>query len=363
MSFEVVDSIKKRDQIIQEFLKNRDILKQRILNEKIGKQEFQRDVAQELFKPVTETFTEVQKKTDEKQNKMIEKLQEGQNQLALSQNKIVHAIRDAGPSGVEGDVKYLFPAQPLMADLNAGIDLNIITNKKYGEFKPPNELINLTRDELNQYQQSIAANNKLLGNKKSKAKGVDKEEIDKVLDEFKKYNKIVKAMKEHHDILPKPTSGKGLTTKNSYKLNKDSMFGRLHIDPQSLMNLKLDVYRDNKKIFTKKVDTDFIDLLTKRYNKKRKYSKDAIDTFNKLIEFAGLPINKRHQKYGACTGNIQYYKSPQELAKRLQLVIASKEAGNESIELDNEIVDILTKLYNDEAITKVQYKQLYNSCF
>ena len=82
MSVEIVDRANKRKAVIEKYLKNREILKERQLNEKINKQTFQRDVATKLQKPVVEQAKKVaekaQEKQDELQNALIQQLQDNQ---------------------------------------------------------------------------------------------------------------------------------------------------------------------------------------------------------------------------------------------------------------------------------------------
>ena len=86
MAFSQVNSLQERKALVDRYLKNRKILKKRMIDEKTGKQHFQEDVAQPLQKPV---MTEINKK----QNELIEKLQEDQNGQATTQTDIVNAIR------------------------------------------------------------------------------------------------------------------------------------------------------------------------------------------------------------------------------------------------------------------------------
>ena len=70
-------------QVSSNYIKNRELLKKQLIDEKIRKQVFQREVATPLQKLVVEqaTLLEGQKKIDEKQNELINKLQK--NQLAI----------------------------------------------------------------------------------------------------------------------------------------------------------------------------------------------------------------------------------------------------------------------------------------
>ena len=64
----------------------------------------------------------------------------------------------------------------------------------------------------------------------------------------------------------------GIKSKNPYKLTSDGMFGNLWIDQEKLNDFKLEAYKDDKKVLSRKANRDLIDLLTKRYNSKKQYS-------------------------------------------------------------------------------------------
>ena len=69
-------------------------------------------------------------------------------------------------------------------------------------------------------------------------------------------------------------------------------------------------------------------------------------------------------KYAAAKetgGAIQYYKSPDELVERLYLLIGSKQGGKVSVNIDNEIVTILDRLYQDGIIKKRDYQKPYTA--
>ena len=107
---------------------------------------------------------------------------------------------------------------------------------------------------------------------------------------------------------------------------------------------------------SRKVDADLLELLTKRFNAKKTYSGGTLKTWNKLVELSGIPPNKRSKKYQI--PEIKYYKSPDELCRRLEVLISSRQAGNDSIALDNEIVEIIDKLLVDGVITEEGYKTI-----
>ena len=46
------------------------------------------------------------------------------------------------------------------------------------------------------------------------------------------------------------------------------MFGNVYINPSKLLDMKLEAYKDGKKVLSRRIDTDLHDLLTKRYDSK-----------------------------------------------------------------------------------------------
>jgi hypothetical protein len=349
MSFVKVDSEKKKQQIINTFLKNRQLLKQQIVEEKIGKQDFQRDVALPLAEPVTKILEVNQKKVDETQNKLIAKINQNQQMLTNAMRAIPERL--SLPTPVDLPVRHV--------NIDAGLDIDII---RKNSFLPPSELLDMGYAELKEYQADVGKVNKSLGSKYKRQK-IDQEEMNAM----KNYNQTLRAMVQNYlkfNLPTKPAVGSGLQTfKNPYKLTSDYLFGNLYIDPHKLLDLKLEAYKDGKKVISKPIDYDFITLLTKRYDSRKKYSSESKTMFSRLIKLSGLPVNSRSLKFtkigGACKNEVKYYKNSKELAKKLQLLIASKEAGNESIAINNEIVGILNKLQRDGAITKDQYKSMY----
>ena len=76
-----MESVGERDALIKKFLKNRETPRKRVVDEKVGKQTFQREVATELQKPVVEQQQKLEeerqkKKTDQRQNALIAEPQE-----------------------------------------------------------------------------------------------------------------------------------------------------------------------------------------------------------------------------------------------------------------------------------------------
>ena len=87
--------------------------------------------------------------------------------------------------------------------------------------------------------------------------------------------------------------------RDAYKINPETVtYGNLIIDvPKPYGQLKLTVYQDKKKVYDKQVDFDTLDLLTKRFNRKKKYSplsKMGFDDLNRICE---IPMHRTSKKY------------------------------------------------------------------
>ena len=77
-------------------------------------------------------------------------------------------------------------------------------------------------------------------------------------------------------------------------------------------------------LFDEKVDPDFIDLISKRYDTKKKYSNVSKVVFKTLTDLAGLENKKRRKKFknaikGGCIPT--FYNDPRDLLSLLELII------------------------------------------
>ena len=93
--------------------------------------------------------------------------------------------------------------------------------------------------------------------------------------------KLVKA--RNLGLKPK---GSGIYTqpkRNAYKISQRGQYGGLVIDlPKLYGHLKVVAHKNGQKVYDKEADFDTLDLLTKRFNSKKKYSELARSVFNDL---------------------------------------------------------------------------------
>ena len=96
--------------------------------------------------------------------------------------------------------------------------------------------------------------------------------------------------------------GQGIYTqkkRNAYKINPNTgVYGNVRIDvPKLYGQLKLIAHKDGKKVYDKQVDFDTLDLLTKRFNSKKKYSPLSKMVFDDLNRISDIPIHRTSNKY------------------------------------------------------------------
>ena len=116
--------------------------------------------------------------------------------------------------------------------------------------------------------------------------------------------------------------------------------------PNLYGQLKLIAHKDGKKVYDKQVDFDTLDLLTKRFNsKKKKDSPLSKMVFDELNRISDIPIHRTSNKYKKIGSGVVYYNNPVELLDRLELLGGSILAGNNDVKNEfSKIAHTLNKL-------------------
>ena len=127
------------------------------------------------------------------------------------------------------------------------------------------------------------------------------------------------------------------------------------VDTNKLFNnMKLEAYKGGSLVYDQMVDRSLIDLITKRFNPKTKYSKLAKQVFHDLNILSEIPKHMSSRKY-KIGKRITYYHGPDKLVDRLTVLTGIRAAGNYNIEMRNEIVEILDELLKTGEIDKETY--------
>ena len=116
--------------------------------------------------------------------------------------------------------------------------------------------------------------------------------------------------------------------------------------PNLYGQLKPIAHKDGKKVYDKQVDFDTLDLLTKRFNsKKKKDSPLSKMVFDELNRISDIPIHRTSNKYTKIGSGVVYYNNPVELLDRLELLGGSILAGNNDVKNEfSKIAHTLNKL-------------------
>lgn len=148
------------------------------------------------------------------------------------------------------------------------------------------------------------------------------------------------------------SEGHKLTKKGTGLKLRGNQFGSLYINHIALQAGRLQARNEGNLGLDISADHLLYDLLTKRFVRTKQYTPQAIETVHGRK-------SKKHQLIRG--GTIQYYNNPDALVDRLQLLVASKQAGNTG--LDNEISAILDELLQTGLIHKESALQLNRSLF
>ena len=306
----------------------RDQLRKQFQDEKISDVDFLYE-STKLFKPITEST-----------EKMLEKIPVATpTALALPPIPQIPAI--APPVASSSSKKDYALINP-----DSGLDVELL--EEMG-FPRPSSITDT--DKYEEIIEKVNYHNKyVLGReKRGSVSSVDKDVITEKIQLNKDYVKRLRLL----------ISGQNLIVKGQGLKMIGNKFGSLIINPDALASGRLHVSRkDGTVIMDEQSDRSLYDLLTKKFSKSHKYSKNAIETFKKLATLAGISLYRGRSSKSRMLGGAIYYNDPNDLVSRLNLLVASKHAGNTGV--DNEISDIIDELLKKSYISKDVAIQLYN---
>ena len=312
---------------------------------KHDKQDLQQGLS-ETFKPIIKAQEETKQTIDEKQDKLIEQLEK--NQKALTSGLEDIAMLTYQPETQSPEAKLPIGYKPLMmsldveSNLDAGFDIDEIQKLMQYDLAPPSSVLKASMQgdiDIKDYDANIGKMLTKLGIKKgplSKGQGKtkNKDKIDKIDEDIKllqKYRGRIKIIPEGMKTIKK---GSGYTQpkRNAYKISSSGKYGGLMIDIPKLMGqLRLVATKDKRKVMDKKVDFDTIDLLTKRFNSKKKYNDIAKMVFDELNQLSEIPIHKSSKKFKKLGSGVVYFNDANDLIDRMELLGGSILAGNNGV--------------------------------
>ena len=320
----------------------------------------------ETYKPIIKAQEDIKQKIDDKQDKMLEQLQKNQQALTtcLQDLAIVQQLPDMQQQETTSlPVDY----QPEMfkSDIDKGFNKDEVNKlTKYGLYAPSDVFKASIEGSLDfdEYDSNIGKKLKDLGREKgtlSKGKGKSKN-ADQIA-ELTKDIKLIQKYRSRIGIIPEGTEtiGKGYTQpkRNAYKISSGGQYGNLIIDvPRLMSQLHLIAKKDGSKVLDKKVDFDTIDLLTKRFNSKKKYSDLSKMVFNQLNKLSEIPIHKSSKKFSKLGSGVIYYNDTNDLIDRMELLGGSILAGNDSAK--SEFSEIVHKLFQLGKIDNAKLNDL-----
>ena len=286
----------------------------------------------EDLKPLTEKF--------DKEIEEISKLREDVNKQVIPYGEQVQRLALPGPSGEV--------APKMIADMNKGFTQEELAFIQNQQFPLPADIFLQTLKEPNYAKQILDKSgemNKELGRKKAHlsttktARKKNKDQIaayDEGIEIIRKYRQRIGILEEGTKTLK---VGKGIYTqkkRNAYKINPNTgVYGNVRIDvPKLYGQLKIIAHKDGKKVYDKQVDFDTLDLLTKRFNSKKKYSPLSKMVFDDLNRISDIPIHRTSNKYKKIGSGVVYYNNPADLLDRLELLDGSILAGNNGAKND-----------------------------
>ena len=363
------------DLIQKRVLAQKQILNLKKKNIDFENQKIDRDFNNaEFFKPITDSNEKMIDKMEEKNDKINEIISnslpyyEDEDQLQDNE-QLTLPYNEENESYTYDISKTLLPQEKqFLEDLSVKKVIHLYTKKNGEEVNSDIKIIGVDNimkasdDELKNelYNKDI----KSLGNKISAYFKYHKD--NKLLKSYRnairKYLEIIRTELRNRENLIKneEITGEGGKTKkrNSYKIVNSKYNDKLLINMPKLLNemiIEAKLSNNNDILYSNRCDKCTIDLLTKRYNPKRKYSQLAKNIFNDLNDLSGM-VKKRNMK-SKLIGKGKIILNEEDKNKRVNLIRSSLIAGNNNQEMIQELKQLTNQEINNEGKTS---RDLFN---
>lgn len=171
---------------------------------------------------------------------------------------------------------------------------------------------------------------------------------------------------------PKPSatgSGFGQQKRHAFKVDKENnSFGNFNVDlPKLRGSSRLVVTNKGGQVVKDQMsDKSFVDLLTKRFNPKTNYSPKSLELFSDLVNMSGMSSHKRSGKNNLVKrggGLIIDLSNPRKVLEDLALRVANRRSGNNSVDLRNEIVTLLSYMEKEGLLDRETVQKISQKAF
>ena len=340
-------------------------------NELKDKEQMRDKGMSDYFKTLREPLIEQQKKTDEKQDKVIEQLQKNQKAITSGIQDIMTLnteLPQLAPEDFAGPRELPAPDEKvLMANIDKKFNEEEMEIIKKNKLMAPSELLKLNVGELKDYEKTVEQISKDYGYKfigPKKRKDENDPEIpglEKEKETINAYGETVRDVINFQTHYSTPKKGQGLKQpkRHAYKI-QDGSYGGLVIDLPRLYNeMKLNVFRGGKLLYSADAVKSLINFIRKRFNPKTKYSINAVKIFNDLNTLSNMPKHRSSGKTRMVGSSVTYYNDPQNLMERMNILIGSMQAGNNSEVVKNDLSQINDELLRINAIDRSLHERFY----
>ena len=319
----------KRSELGKKINTVRDTIKQKKISDQMGEVE-----AEKLFKPITSELKELTAPKAPLRRLVKKKRPVPDYGIAIDDEVPDYGLEDLfGDQVLPQNDKQLVPKPPSYEDVLE----DLASGKKQMYIDP--EYMYKPEDLPPEYEEEVPDYNIL-----------EEDRINQALDKLNIPN---------YDDVELRLTEKGMDDKKSKAYLKNILKNAIE-KRQQLSGYSMNI--------TKKINSGSITEAEAQYQRKiiqdtRKVLTDYMNyhqqKLQKLKSIKGSGLKKKTKR----GGQVMFFNNPTEMMKKLELIIGSKVAGNNSIELRNTGVALLDILLRNSILNKPQYNKIYKNYF